>query len=60
MHLVIVVLILIVWAAVGIKEALTPPAPPIENLNEHTKYLSSLPDQKARQKYLKNRKPGDK
>lgn len=56
MHLVIVVLILIVWAVVGIKEALTPPAPPIENLNEHTRYLSSLPDQKARQKYLKNNK----
>lgn len=60
MYLVIVVLILLVWAAVGIKEALTPPAPPIENLNEHTRYLSSLPDQKARQKYLKNRKQGDK
>lgn len=60
MHLVIVVLILIVWAVVGIKEALTPPAPPIENLNEHNRYLSSLPDQKDRQKYLRNRKPGDK
>lgn len=60
MYLIIVVLILLVWAVVGIKETLTPPAPPIENLNEHTRYLSSLPDQKARQKYLKNRKPGDK
>lgn len=60
MHLVIVILILLVWAVVGIKEALTPSSPPIENLNEHTKYLSSLPDQKARQKYLKNRKQGDK
>lgn len=60
MHLVIVVLILIVWAAIGIKEALTPPAPPIENLDEHIKYVTSLPDQKARQKYLKGRKSGDK
>lgn len=60
MHLVIVVLILIVWAVVGIKEALTPPSPPIENLNEHTRHLSSLPDQKDRQKYLRNRKQGDK
>lgn len=60
MYLVIVVLILIVWVVVGIKEALTPPAPPIENLDEHIKHLSSLPDQKARQKYLKNRKQGDK
>lgn len=60
MHLVIVILILIVWAVIGIKEALTPSAPHIENLDEHIKYLQSLPDQNARQKYLKNRKPGDK
>lgn len=60
MYLVIVVLILLVWAVVGIKEALTLPAPPIENLDEHIKHLQSLPDQKARQKYLKSRKPGDK
>lgn len=60
MHLVIVILILIVWAVIGIKEALTPSAPPIENLDEHIKYLQSLPDQNARQKYLKSRKPGDK
>lgn len=60
MHLVIVVLILIVWAVIGIKETLTPSTPPIENLDEHIKHLQSLPDQKARQKYLKSRKPGDK
>lgn len=60
MHLVIVILILLVWAIVRIKEALTPPTPPIENLDEHTRYLLSLPDQKARQKYLKSRKRGDK
>ena len=60
MHLVIVILILIVWSVIGIKEALTPSAPPIENLDEHIKHLQSLPDQKARQKYLKSRKQGDK
>lgn len=60
MHLVIVILILIVWAVIGIKEALTPSAPPIENLDEHIKQLQSLPDQKARQKYLKSRKQGGK
>ncbi len=59
MYLVAVVLILLVWAVYGIKQALTPPSPPIEDLDKHTKYLLSLPDEKARRKYLKNRKPGD-
>jgi len=59
-YLAIAIVILLVWAGIAIKEKLTPPAPPIENLEEHTKCLSSLPNPKARQKYLKNRKHGDK
>lgn len=60
MYLAIVIVILIIWAVIALKEKFIPPAPPIENLDEHLKHLSSLPDQKARQKYLKNRKHGDK
>ena len=60
MYLVVVVLILLFWAVYAIKEKLTPPSPPIDDINEHLKYLASLPNQKARQEYLKNRKPGDK
>lgn len=60
MYLAIVIVILLIWAGIVIKEKLTPPAPLIDNLDEHLKHLSSLPDQKARQKYLKSRKPGDK
>ncbi len=59
MHLAIVIVILLVWAGIALKEKLTPSAPPIEDLDEHTKYISSLPNPKARQKYLKNRKHGD-
>ena len=59
MHLAIVIVILLVWAGIALKEKLTPSAPPIKDLDEHTKYISSLPNQKARQKYLKNRKHGD-
>lgn len=54
MALVAVVVILIVWAGIGIKEAFTPPNPPIEDMEEHLKIIQSLPNQKARQKYLKN------
>ena len=60
MYLVVVILILLVWAGYGIKGALTPPSPPIKDLNEHVKHLISLPTQKARRKYLNNRKQGDK
>lgn len=59
MHLAIVIVILLVWAGIALKEKLTASAPPIEDLDEHTKHISSLPNQKARQKYLKNRKHGD-
>ena len=60
MYLAIVIIILIIWAVIALKEKLTPSSPLIDDLDEHLKHLSSMPDQKARQKYLKNRKPGDK
>lgn len=60
MYLVIVVLVLLAFGIYRIAQLLKPPAPPIENLDEHLRYIASLPDQKARQKYLKSRKPGDK
>ena len=60
MYLAIVIVILLIWAGIAIKEKLTPPAPPIDDLDEHVRHLSSLYNQKERQKYLKNRKLGDK
>lgn len=60
MYLAIVIVILLIWAGIAIKEKLTPPAPPIDDLDEHVRHLSSLSNQKERQKYLKNRKLGDK
>jgi len=60
MYLAIAIVILLVWAGIAIKEKLTSPAPPIDDLDEHVRHLSSLPNQKERQKYLKNRKFGDK
>lgn len=60
MYLAIAIVILLIWAGIAIKEKLTPPAPPIDDLGEHVRNLSSLPNQKERQKYLKNRKLGDK
>lgn len=60
MYLAIAIIILIIWAVIALKEKLTPSSPPIDDLDEHLKHLSSMPDQKDRQKYLKNRKPGDK
>ena len=60
MYLAIVIVALIVIATISLKERFQKPGPPIEDLDEHMKYLMSLPDQKARQKYLTNRKPGDK
>ena len=60
MYLAIAIVILLIWAGIAIKEKLTPPAPPIDDLDEHVRNLSSLPNQKERQKYLNNRKLGDK
>ena len=60
MALLAVVLILIVWALYGIKQSLTPPNPPIDNIDEHLKTIQSLPDKKSRQKYLKSLRKQDK
>lgn len=54
MYLVITILILIVWGIYGLYQKLTPPAPPIEDMEEHLKIIQSLPNQKARRKYLKS------
>lgn len=59
MYLAIAIVILLVWAGIAIKEKLTPPEPPIDDLDAHVRHISSLPNQKERQKYLKNRKSGD-
>lgn len=56
MYLIVVVLILLVWAGYGIWSALTPPAPPIEDMDAHLKKIQSLGSQKDRQKYLRNRR----
>ena len=60
MHLAILVVDLIIIAVLWIKDKFQKPSPPIDNLDEHIKHLTSLHNQKARQKYLKNRKFGDK
>ena len=54
MALLALILILIAWAIIGIKDKLTPSNPPIENTEEHLKIIMSLPNQKARQHYLKS------
>lgn len=54
MALLAVVLILIVWAVIGVRDAAQPKNPPIDNMQEHLKTIQSLPNQKARQEYLKN------
>lgn len=56
MYLVVVILILLVWAIYGIKEALTPPTPPIKDLDSHLKIISRMGSQKERRKYLKKLK----
>ncbi|SCX78227.1 hypothetical protein [Ruminococcus sp. YE282] len=54
MALLAVVLILIAWAVIAIRDATKPTLPPIDNIQEHCKTIQQLPDKKARQKYLKN------
>lgn len=54
MALLAVVLILIVWTVIGVREAAQSKNPPIDNMQEHLKTIQSLPNQKARQEYLKN------
>lgn len=62
MSLAIVVVFLIAWAGYGIVKAIddAKPAVPVEDWEEHLKYLQSLPNEKARRRYLRHRKPGDK
>ena len=52
MHLAIVIVLLLAWAGYGIYQKTKPPAPPIKDLDEHTKTLMSLSTQKERRKYL--------
>lgn len=52
MALLAVILILIVWGIIKLKEAATPRNPPIDNIQEHCRIIQSLPNQKTRQKYL--------
>lgn len=59
-HLAIAVILLIVWAAIVIKEKLTPPAPTIDDLDSHVKTITAMNTVKDRQKYLKNMAKGEK
>ena len=54
MALLAVVLILLIWAILGIKEKFTSQNPPVDDIGEHLKTIQSLPNQKERQNYLKN------
>ena len=40
------------WAGYGIYQKSKPPAPPIKDLDEHTKTLMSMKSQKERRKHL--------
>lgn len=60
MSLLVVVLILLVWAGYGIVQALQPEPKPIENIDEHLQTLYSLPNAKARQKYLRKQRRKDR
>lgn len=53
-ELLIKVLLLLAFACYGIIKKTKPQNPPIENMEEHLKTIQSLPNQKARQKYLKD------
>lgn len=53
-ELLITVLLLLVLACYGIIKATKSQNPPIENMEEHLKIIQSLPNQKARQKYLRD------
>lgn len=54
MALLIVILILLVWFVIWLRDKLTPSNPPIDDMQKHLKTLQQLPTQKARQKYLKD------
>ncbi len=55
MALAAVIVILIVWAIIGIYEHFKyPKLPPIDDMQEHLKTIQQLPDKRARQKYLRD------
>lgn len=54
MALLAVVLILIAWVVIGVREAAQPKNPPIDNVQEHCKTVMQLPNKKTRRKYLKD------
>lgn len=55
MYLLAVVLILIVWGIYGLYKAAQPSNPPFEDTEQMLKTIQSLPNPKARQKYLRDR-----
>ena len=54
MALLAVVLILIAWAVIGVRDAAQPKNPPIDNVQEHCKTVMQLPNKNTRRKYLKD------
>lgn len=54
MALLAVILILIAWAVIGVREAAQPKNPPIDDVQEHCKTVMQLPNKKTRRKYLKD------
>ncbi len=55
MYLIAVVVILLVWGIYALVKSFSPPAPPIDDLDEHIKTLSQMNSQKERQRYLRQR-----
>lgn len=54
MSLLLLILMLLVLAGYAIVKAIQPKNPPIKIMEEHLKIIQSLPNQKARQKYLRD------
>ena len=53
MSLVVVVLILLFWGGYSIIDFFTPASPPIKDINEHYRIISSLKTPAERRKYLR-------
>lgn len=53
MSLAITVFILLVWVGYSIIQKLTPPDPPIENIDEHLRQLMQYSNQHQRRKFIK-------
>ena len=54
MALAVVIILLIAFGVYAIIKALQPANPPIDDMSEHLNIIQSLPNEKARQKYLKD------